>query len=273
MKSRMERYYNTSTNRGRTKANERLYEQIYQDDSYSNIAAVATLEKTNEIDLSKVKDLIKSREEYNKVKGYRDFLPKRETPKIEVNEEPEEEKDYDIKSILEKAKSERDINDELEARRRLRNTQFDILKNLNIHDEKPKKINNIDNNDIESEELKNLINTITSTGVLNKMGDDDLSLSLLSDLKPSGNTIVKSSSLVASVIEEEKKAEEKKKHEDEMNIDKSFYTSSLNFSKDDFEDFKDVADSTKKSNKVIIIIVTMLIIVIGVAVAYLLLKK
>ena len=60
MKSRMERYYEIDhdTNR-RTRKNADLYQKIYENDEYSNIEGIATTLKPNEIDISKIKEMLK----------------------------------------------------------------------------------------------------------------------------------------------------------------------------------------------------------------------
>ena len=52
----------------------------------------------------------------------------------------------------------------------------------------------------------------------------------------------------------------------EANIDKSFFTSSLEFSSDDFDDFKEMKESIKKNNLLtkILLFVLLVIIITGV---------
>ena len=42
--------------------------------TYSNIEAVAPLDKTNEIDITKIKKMLKSREDYKRQRDYQDVL-------------------------------------------------------------------------------------------------------------------------------------------------------------------------------------------------------
>src|SRR5574344_2004316 len=111
MKSRMERYndsYSDSNNSigRRSKNNEDLYKTIYEMSEYSNIEGIASIPKTNAVDVSQVKQMLKSRESYQQEKKY-DYL--KSSPKESI-EEPiesvEEERNYDIRDILNKAKTE-----------------------------------------------------------------------------------------------------------------------------------------------------------------------
>ena len=74
MASRMDRYYKSElVSSGRSSKNKSLYEQIKDLDNYTNIEGVATIEKTNEIDISKVQEMIKNRENYKKKRQLRDI--------------------------------------------------------------------------------------------------------------------------------------------------------------------------------------------------------
>ena len=71
-------------------------------------------------------------------------------------------------------------------------------------------------------------------------------------------------------MEEEK---QKKTEENTMELDKSFYTSSLGFTQSDFEELKNINHNIKKSNKFIIILLVVLIVLFMGVVAFLLLNK
>ena len=126
MSSRMERYYKPSKEvTRRTDMNRELYHKIYETNEYSNIEGIATLDTSNEIDITKVKKMLQNREDYKKQKDLRSILYKEKENVVEVkNEEPEEEKNYDISEILNKAKSEKKPDDKY---RSLGNTNYDIL--------------------------------------------------------------------------------------------------------------------------------------------------
>ena len=107
--SRMDRYYKNNTYENkRSRMNQNLYRSIYSTDEYSNIEGIATMDKTNEIDLSKIKGMLKSREEFNSQKEYRQLFKKVDEPvlKEEIKSEPDE-KNFDIRDILEKVKNQK----------------------------------------------------------------------------------------------------------------------------------------------------------------------
>ncbi|MBQ9072580.1 MAG: hypothetical protein IJY25_05440 [Bacilli bacterium] len=258
MSSRMDRYYkNELVESGRSKKNKSLYKQIEDLDNYTNIEGVATIEKTNEIDISKVKEMLKNRENYKKQKQLRSILEE-EKHEIEViEEEPEEVRNYDINDILSKVKKE---SNESERHRSLREDQYKDLKSLS---RKEKKF------DIEKEEaeLKELINTIVSNKELNRLKESD-DVGLLDELK--SDTMVGDAASIKKIMEEEK---QKKVEENTMELDKSFYTSSLGFTQRDFEELKNINHNIKKSNKFIIVLLVVLIVLFVGVIAFFLLNK
>lgn len=242
MASRMERYYKTRESKRRIVRNESLYQTIYEDETYSNIEGVVATPKANEIDIEKIKELIASRErEKNQTRKL-----ERKPVVLEPVEEVQEEKNYDIRDVLIKAKDSRETTEE--KHRNLNNTEYNILRNI--------KINN--KYDLaEEDELKELINTITSTSLLNKMSDNELSLNMFDDLK--SDTMFGNTSSIKSIIEE--KDEDKLHNTDEM--DKSFFTSSLGFKEKDFEQLQDLNKSINKNNKIMKVILIILFVVIA----------
>ena len=78
MASRMEKYYNSETVKKRIQKNQSLYRQMYDIGEYSNIEAVESLDRTNEIDITKVKQMLQNREEYKRQKQYRSLLNQEE---------------------------------------------------------------------------------------------------------------------------------------------------------------------------------------------------
>ena len=259
MASRMDRYHKSELiTSGRSSKNKSLYEQIKDLDNYTNIEGVATIEKTNEIDISKVQEMIKNRENYKKQKQLRNIL-KEEKEKLEKIEEIEEiTKNYDIRDLLSKIKDE----PETEKRSRsLKDEQYEVLKSLNTNP-KTKKIEV----EKEEEELKELLNTIASTKAINDLTSADVGL--FDDLK--SDTTVGDAASIKKILEEEK---ERKIEETNMEIDKSFYTSSLGFTQSDFEELKNMNHKIKKGNKFIIILLVILILLIIGGLVFFLLNK
>lgn len=246
MATRMDRYYEKPRNpRARSARNESLYKRIQDLETYSNIEAVATISKTNEIDITKVKEMVQNRENYKKEKKYRTVLnideeEKRDEP---VKDYFEKEKNYDIMDVLNKAKDGRE--DEDNKNRSLKNTHYDVLKELNL------RRNNYEDGE---EELKDLINTITRK----KDGDDELDL--FEDLK--SDTMVGEASSIHKLLEEEKRQQEKIDNTAEM--DKTFFTSTIGFSEKDFEDLQNIKHHVKRNNVLIIsLLIAVSIIIIG----------
>lgn len=244
MPSRMEKYHNSNENHNsRTSKNNSLYDKLYDNTTYSNVESVTTIEQGGKIDLEKIKKLLQENEE---IKEENLSNIKKVYPKRSYDNYQEPEKDYDINVALSKAKDEY-IDDN--KNRALRNTQYNILKDINI-----KEINS------DSEEsLKELINTITNTSILNKLGDKDLSLDMLEDLKSDGKTQINLKStddFIKSANTDDNTAD----------LDKSFFTSSLSFGNKDFEELSDIKTSLKKNNILIsiLVIISLVIIITGI---------
>jgi hypothetical protein len=252
MASRMEKYHSNASNlKSRSVKNEGLYRDIYENVQYSNIEGIATIDKTNEIDLAKIQELLKEREQIRK----KDSTVKRATPKVNVN--TYDERNYDIRDILVKAKDNK-VDDN--KKRSLRNTQYNILKNIDIKDYK-----SYDEEEIEK--------TLANTNVLKNVNDEDLCLDMLSDLKSSGDTLVNNSENLKDLLKEVAEAKDKYevKNEDD-DLDKSFYTSSLNFKEEDFEQLKDIQDSIDSNNKMIKVLFILLFLVILVGIGFVIFK-
>lgn len=266
MASRMEKYYKShSTSSKRSERNQDLYREIYDLGEYSNIEAVATLEHTNEIDITKIKKMLKNREDYKRQKEYRNLLTKEEEPELKVEEPIEEIKNYDIKEALEKLKDSKKADDEY---RSLNNTNYSILKELQIKNEAKKEVNSEDNN-----ELKEMINTITSTSLLNKLDNEELSLNMFEDLASSGETVIENKNTIQALLEEAKALDKKKIEEQKTSeIDNSFYTSSLNLDSKDFEELYDKEERRSKVNLKIKLVVGAILIFVSLFIIFFIYK-
>ena len=235
MASRMERYYNAEE---RSKKNRSLYNQINNLENYTNIEGVVDISNSNEISMSTVKKLInndKSEKNTNRV-----------IKEVKVEDTNEDEKNYDLKDVLKKAKhghSDSDLR-----HRKIRIQQYEILKKLK--EEQP-----------DNEKIDELLNTIALSTT---SGDD---LGIFDDLK-SNTMIGEEASAIKDVLDEAKENEESKEYanfetETEIpanpneNLDKSFYTASFNFSDKDFDDLKSLDSTLKKNNKLIKILIIL----------------
>ena len=251
----------------RTSRNKRLYDEIKNTEltrfnSFNNARVID--EGAKEIDLNKIKKYIEKIND-EKVEKRRSLLDTKGLYE-ERHLEEEEEKDYDLVSVLEKAREKREIDYEKERYKKLRDTQYDILKNLNIK-ERPKP--EIDEEKFNTQERKliDLINTVA----INKNNNDLLSELSEGDDETTGSIDEESNNedlkaLIKEEIDKDKTKEVPKENEDEniQNLDNSFYTSSLNFSKDDFEDFNDVEESGGRGIVAKIGIILLILCILGV---------
>ena len=266
--SRLDKY-SDDKKMSRVTRNEELYKEIKDSelDGY-NIRSNATVigNQEPEIDIEKIKKILDTK--YNEA-------PKRKSIRVEPKHEENSiiddvpTKEYDLNIILEKAKDEKPETYEEARAKKLRNTQYDILNNLNIgdNDEDYSVENNIEKSEINKaeEDLMELINTITineakvkEEAIKNEKDEVD-PLNILEDLKGSGDTAVydKIEDIPTPKVEEDKKEESKTT---ENALDDSFYTKSL-FKKKDFEDgSQDFLDDNKMGIGVKILIVLVIII-------------
>lgn len=244
MASRMDRYYNSnSESRKRSRRNESLYDTIYNDDiEYSNVEGIARIEKTNEIDINRIREMLKEEEEKKKKKVFQPMLKSEIDTSNMLNLDDREDRNYDIRDILSKAKEGKE-EEEKDQYRNLQNTQYNILKKLKLDKDYDTKLE-----DEFSKQIKSLSNT--DINILNEITDQDLSLDLLDDLKSDTKTLNQNS--IKKILEEAKEKEkEEKKSSFERELDKSFFTSSLNFSDEDFEELKELG-STYRRNSILI---------------------
>lgn len=256
----MERYYKTNTKSSkRSEKNKNLYYDMNEIDeikTYSNIEAVAPLDKTNEIDITKIKKMLKSREDYKRQRDFQNRFEKRKQGEDSIHEiQPERIRNYDIKEELEKINT---VKTE-PSYRTLDDTSYQVLKQLKIKKENQ-------NREMFSEEEKKE-QTLVNTRMLKNLNDEQLSLNMFEDLV-SSNTMTNNRTSITSLLEEAKKIDEKKQKErEEKKIDNSFYTSSLNMDRKDFEGLYDKSNFTISSNKKM----KMMLIGIPCAIAFLIL--
>ena len=264
---RMDRYKDETIEPKLTRSdqNKELYDSIGTNTRYASFSDVTN---ANAIDMSSKKNS-NTREGYHQMKEYQEVVP---TPRVkkELEEskslyQDRENKVYDINNVLEEARKNRTEKDELEEKRKLKNSSYNILSNLNKEElekyRQEKKHKVIHSSD---DELRELIDTITSKTLA---GDIQAASSLLSDLMA---TSIMDSVEKPEEIEEEQEAtltdeklnieeikkladkkeelahaeddevikiEEKTECKKEENIvkDDSFYTRSMDLSEADFE--------------------------------------
>lgn len=218
MKTRMAKYYSSTDVYERTKKNEKLYqavdEELYSEPKYNN---TSILEGGKEIDISKLRTIIDGKE------GYEPIRTKPEYDFIESKEERiKEETIHDINEILELAKKNRKFIDEAIEKNKYNDVDINARR-IKLYDEE------------EKHEYKKEKDDDTTTTALN----------ILSDLKPTENTVV--TDPIDSDLEKEFAS-----HETE-------YTGSVTFTNNDFED---VNESIKRDTKIVKIVIVLMIFVL-----------
>ncbi len=238
MNSRMDKYeIDIPELNKRTERNKALYEandmgNYDKFDINSNIEVLK--DNARSIDVDQIRDMLD--------KKYRDNLPQRKSIDLPEYEEPEvkdnleDTKEYDLNSILSKVKEERVVN-------------YDNLRlnSASSSQELVEKINKKYNKDEKQEqELRELIDTITSLELKNQKKDADLLG--LSDDEPTKTD----NSIVMPKVEED------------------FYTGKLAVTEDDLDDFKDMQDDIKSNSifiKILVFIIILIFIGVGIYVA------
>lgn len=153
MNSRMEKYSNLDSSNSRSSRNKKLYEDLYNDTTYTNSVV---LDDSKEIDIAKIKELINREQEKEKTKVVR---PTNIYEDLDVIKEEVNEKVYDINEVLKEAKSKRDILQEANEKRKTNynyKSHFDIEREL----EKTRKV--YDKLLQEETELLDIMNTLTN---------------------------------------------------------------------------------------------------------------
>lgn len=263
-----ENKYSNNVGMSRVAKNDDLYKQINNSELDNfNVRSNATVigNQEREIDVEQIKKILDKR--YNSA-------PKRRSIRIEerpheniISDEPT--KEYDLTKVLEKAKDEKVETYEENRAKKLRNTQYNILSNLNIDGEEKEEVKAT-----PEENLMNLINTITINEAKkleekNNNSNDIDPLDILSDLKGDDDTQVYESmeTEVTKITEIKEKDKEKEnnnqitevKNKNQEKLDNSFYTSNL-FKKNDFEDDnKDFVDDEKIGIGIKILIVLVVV--------------
>ena len=277
MKTRINKYYDDTPNipPRRIKKNNELYEEIKKSelenfDIGSNAKVIG--ENDSQIDIDKLKDILE--------KNYQE-VPKRRSLKLDLPEEEEEElektKEYDINAILEKAREEKEVDYQSERLKKVRDTQYDILKNLELEE---KEVKSKAADEKTKDELIDLIATINlnetqnytkklQEELKNEKEEEEIDdgktldpLDILEELRGDENTVVAGAKELDEAIEKEETKEKEKREIAEAldeDIDDSFYTNSMKFNKKDFAE-------TDKEGKISSILIKILILLVVLAI-------
>ncbi len=262
MNSRMSKYDNINNEESRVKRNQAKYDNLNKNDYEKfNVLSNATVigeNKRNEIDINKIKKILDNK--YNDSQKRKSIRLDDEYESKYSDPEIENTKEYDINTILNKARSEKVINYEEDRLKKIRDTQYNILNNLTLESEV------VDSKSEEKANLMNLINTITinekKSGVFEE--SENSAIDLFAELKSSGKTEVvepiSNDSTVINSIENIKKDE---KTSTDIDVKNEFYTSSTKFDKNDFADLEIDEKGGKNVITIIIVIIILLAFIIG----------
>ena len=279
MTSRMDRYQDTKEKprvTSRREKNQNLYQDFYNKTRFTE---VKELDERPVIDLSQLEMKKQTRENYHKLKEFEDLIvrePQKKKDDLSVFFQEDENKVYDINSILLEAKKNREEIDELEKKRRLRNTEYNILANLKpneVEEYKQKIMGKKQELEEETDSLQELINTITSKSMrkdIDKLQSSDDNNELLSDLLPKDqNETIITESISKEILarEQEKTKTMSLEQPKEDEIDRSFYTKSMDLSDKDFEMDDEFVVKEKNSSVIIFFkILIAIILVVGIAI-------
>ena len=299
MDSRSNRYYTENNDDNipstRSSRNKKLYKEVYG--RYNDLDNLPLEDNTDEIDMAKLKELVLA-EKKQKDSSIKENLNIIEQRKRNIDEQ----KVYDINKILEKAKYENDkLKETTQSMPRVNKQILNTLQSTELSLEELKKASksyqnkeNIVDLDHEEEQpsqpsVNSLENDLSMTRELKyqnlaqeegkKESEDNLSLDLFSDLKPTGNTII-----TKPIHEEEVNQDQKGKdlvttEEDNSDIDiikpsiaptnDDFFTSSYEFSKKDFMQVDDdFSDLNQKGGILKIILLFLMIFIVGGVITY-----
>ena len=299
MRSRMEKYYNadevtdnTIELPSRSSKNRELYKEVSNKElegfDVNSNSKILNNNINNSVDIDQIKEMLD--------RQYRELPKNKSIGKAETEIGKislDETREYDINSILEASHKKRENNYEEERLKKLRNTQVDILKELeSVRKEEETITEDIVPSEEELDEMKShrakeekklreLIDTITAKELINAETSKELDpLDLLSDLKGDDeNTRVLGTineeetntekELDPKDIQEEEKQEEKEDTtETSIKIDNTIekedtltQSSTLTFTQSDFDDFNDLKEDMRFTKVLIKILITIIIIV------------
>ncbi len=183
MSSRMNRYDRVSAKTmTRSARNKELYSTLNNNQTYTTYTDI---NQTNAVVIDAAQKNYRTREGYQKIKEYNDLIPqpkvKRELDDFNNFYRDRGNKIYDINSVIEEAKRNRIKKDELEEKRKLKNTSYNILASLNKEELERYKREMHKVIRADQEDIKEIINTIT-TKTINGEIDQETGVNLLSDL-------------------------------------------------------------------------------------------
>jgi hypothetical protein len=238
----MDKYMSNSSTESRSSRNKKLYDELYDTMNYTNSVVI---DQSKEIDISKIKEIVDRERKSNEKEKYR---PEINFEELNMVEEDEEEKVYNINEVLKEAKEKRDIISDASEKRK--NSRYEPLTDIDTELKETKKV--YDKILQEETELLDIMNTLTSAKTS-------------ANIKEAYKDITAESKLIkqeeiekpepVEVQSEEEPKEEKKT--------KEYSTNTFMFNKKDFVD-SELEESLKGTNgfiKALIVILTIGILV------------
>lgn len=298
MKSRMEKYNDNFLAYNRTERNRELYREVNKSDlsitkSYSNSKVID--EANKEIDIEKIKRFVEKMNDENS-------STRKRIDDIQVSQEDDyvssETKDYDLNSVLEKARSKREVDYESVRSRRINHSYNDIISQIEKYNSEINKDEDDEELNTNEQTLVNLINTISMNkkeadlfeelkgsentqvlGNINEMAQDntfkDEIKKQISTTGDFGYSFDKTLDSATEELKENKPEPEEVSKPKVEQLDKtsdSFYTTSDIFDKKDFEqdsseddDFDNEKVSPLKTIGIIIAIIILIAVIVVVA--------
>ena len=289
---RMDRYKEElSPKEKRSEKNKDLYQNT---NKYTNITDVTN---ANVYEINNNYNKKTSRENYQQLKKYQNI---EDTPKVKKELDDfkylyhrNEKKIYDINSVLEEARKNKKEKDDLEEKRKLKHTSYNVLSGINLEEllkyREEKKNRELTD---EEKEIHDLVDTIASKTLAGEL-DKATTVDLLSDLMATNildkvdgmnetedddttSNIDLTSDIEENTISSELSVEDIKKREDKedtsdnnslKNADTEFYTRSMDLSDQDFEMDNEFADKSLPLGLKIFIFI-LIIAVIAVAIYF-----
>lgn len=274
----------------RSERNQQLYNSVYTNTTYTEFDKIET--EDNVVDLSNIDELSNTRREsYQKTKIFNNDIGNNEMSFEELRRSFDDElntnrKVQDINEILESARKNRTEEDEDEKIKRIKSAEYSILSDLSheklkeYHEQKKKMTPR------DEENLEELINTITSNSLRNRIDDE-----LLMDLMPEKDSETIISKNLVDEIEEysfinddkdeevpdfddietedkkEKQDTEEEKNDSKEKLDNSFYTKTLDLTEEDLddseldeEDKEFLEDNKSPLTKILLVLFTLLVL-------------
>lgn len=297
MKSRMDRYYknNPPLEESRLNKNKNAYEGTTEEDLENidlttNISVIDT--DTTNMDLDKLKEYLN----VHYSKNHEEDVDMEETLSEEKN--IVDTKEYDLKKILDEARKNRESDYEKDRFKKLRDTQYDILKDLDLNRKEDPEIDDsltreeatlmnliktVEDNATKAIEEKDLMSDLLSddaTEVLEPIPEDDEQITYEPEDKPSlKDELEKTIKIARNEIEEElekpltkEEVESAEPIEDtttntlNLTQENTFYTGQYKIKKSDYDDGSDDSEKEFKLGNIIIKILVGIIILLVIAV-------